>query len=443
MGDVFKREFSVGQVDTGTPYDPGKVLQPGNSIHFGVNNNPAPDIHPSGMSLPGVPTATQTVARPTFLSAFLQNLGPSLAGSLQAPKGSGIGGGIAGGFAGISKEQHDKLQERFIQQQLDTTKQSTDARTALEKAQTEQMGSMITLPNGSQVPFALAQKIFPTMLGIQSKEGIAEANRDARTDEGAANRASRESIAADALAGRTANAKPNELQLIQKANSGDTDAASTLKTLQDRRMQIAKARGGGQFSNFFDPEQGRNIRMSNEDAQAQQTAGKTLIPAGPVGATQIIQTQRAQSAIPSAIAEVRKNLGAWDNKQDQAIFSKVISETSTAGVDHATWLGNVINKALKDNLSPEGRRGIIALGRLNESLGSLRAITGLPSTVGSMATTAALAPGPQTPNSKFAGEQLDTIQKLVEQETGVPFLGLNKSKSSTKSSGGGRVIDLR
>jgi hypothetical protein len=75
------------------------------------------------MNLPGMPRAVQTVARPSFLSAFLQNLGPAITGSLQAPKGSGVAGGLAGGFAGITKEQHDKLQEQFEQQQLDTTKQ--------------------------------------------------------------------------------------------------------------------------------------------------------------------------------------------------------------------------------------------------------------------------------------------------------------------------------
>jgi hypothetical protein len=44
MGDTFKREFSIGQVDTGTPYQ-GKPLQPGNTIHFGVDQNQTPDIH--------------------------------------------------------------------------------------------------------------------------------------------------------------------------------------------------------------------------------------------------------------------------------------------------------------------------------------------------------------------------------------------------------------
>jgi hypothetical protein len=59
-----------------------------------------------------------------------------------------------------------------------------------------------------------------------------------------------------------------------------------------------------------------------------------------------------------------------------------------------------------------------------------------------MATTAALAPGATSPDSKFAGQQLDQILKLVEQETGVPFLGLNKKGGSSPSNGKRRTIDL-
>jgi hypothetical protein len=446
MGDTFKREFSIGQVDTGTPYEPGKTLTPGNTIHFGLDQNQTPDIHVTGASgmpynLPGAPTSVQTIARPSFLSAFLQNLGPALAGSLQAPKGSGVAGGLAGGFSNISAEQHRRLQEAFEQQQLDTTKQATDARAQLEKMQAEQMGSQVTLPNGMTVPFALAQKLFPTLLKAQSTEGIASANRDSRESIAAENRDSRETVAANNLTAKPP-AKPNELQLIQKANAGDKEAASTLKTLQSRRMEIAQARGGGQYSNFFNPELGRNERLSNEDAKQQQQSGKVLIPAGPVSATQILQTQRAQTAIPAAVSEVRKHLSAWDNPQDKAIFARIISESPSGGVDHATWFGTVLNNKLTNELSPEGKAAVLSLRRLNESLGSLRVAAALPATTGSMATTAALAPGATSPDSKFAGQQLDQILQLVEQETGVPFLGLNKKGGSSPSNGKRRTIDL-
>src|SRR5256885_3173894 len=96
----------------------------------------------------------------------------------------------------------------------------------------------------------------------------------------------------------------------------------------------------------------------------------------------------------------------------------------------------------RSKLSSEGQQAVIAVRRLNESLGSLRVAAALPATSGSMATTAALAPGATSPNSKFAGQQLDSIMKLVEQETGVPFLGMNKKKPSGAPPAGANIISL-
>lgn len=357
---------------------------------------------------------------------------------MQAPRGSGIAGGIAGGFQGISQEADKKRQEKIQQQQFDLQEQSLQLRTQqeadIQRLHEEQMKNYASQIETRANPPAKSQS-----------EQLMRDYTDAlsKNDQPGA-KAALDKIQALTVA-KTAPKVPqkeNELSLIRKANAGGPDAAAAsadLKTLQDRRLQIAKSRGGGQYANFFDPELGRNVRLNNEDAAAAQASGKILIPAGPVSATQILQTQRAQTAIPAAIAEVRKHLSAWDDPKDRAIFARIISETPTGNMDHATWLGTVLNNKLTGKLSSEGQQGVIALRRLNESLGSLRVAAALPSTSGSMATTAALAPGATSPNSKFAGQQLDSILKLVEQETGVPFLGMNKKKSG----GEGRVIDLR
>lgn len=442
MGDVFKREFSLGSVDTGNEYRPGMDLPDGGGTATKLvpNAPPVPDIAiGKGLSVPGNPSARTTITRPTVLSAFLQNLGPAITGAMQAPRGSGIAGGIGGGFAGIEAEAGKKRQERIQQQQLDLQQHSLELRQ-------QQEADMQRLHDEQ---FKNYQSLIETRANPPAKNQTEQFMRDYSDALSKGDQAGADAALAKIQAVKVAGTAPkapkadNEISLIQKANAGGPDApaaAEALKTLQDRRLQIAKQRGGSQYSNFFDPEVGQNRRLSNEDAAAQTAQGKVLIPAGPVGATQILQTQRAQTAIPAAIAEVRKHLGAWDNPNDRAIFARIIKENPTGNGDPATWLGTVLNSRLTGKLSPEGQQGVIALRRLNESLGSLRVAAALPATTGSMATTAALTPGASSPNSKFANQQLDSIMQLVEQETGVPFLGMNKKK---KAEGGQRVIDLR
>jgi len=443
VGDSFKREFSLGQVDTGTPYK-GQSLADGGGTATQLDPKAAPvaDISiGSGMSVPGAPPSSTTVTRPTFLSAFLQNLGPALGGAMQAPRGSGIGGGIAGGFKGISEEADKRRQEKVQQQQFDLQQQALQLKTQqeadIQRLHEEQMKNYASQIETRANPPAKSQM----------EQWVRDLDEATQKGDQAGIQTVKQKIQ-DFTAAKTPTKVPqkeNELSLIRKANAGGADAAAAsadLKTLQDRRLQIAKSRGGGQYANFFDPEIGRNVRLNNEDASAAQASGKILIPAGPVSATQILQTQRAQTAIPAAIAEVRKHIGAWDNKEDRAIFARIISETPTGSMDHATWLGTILNSKLTGKLSPEGQQAVIALRRLNESLGSLRVAAALPATSGSMATTAALAPGATSPNSKFAGQQLDSIMKLVEQETGVPFLGMNKKKNSGTPPAGANVISL-
>jgi hypothetical protein len=134
MGDVFKREFSLGQVDTGNPYKGGDLPDGGGTATQLVKNAPpVPDIAiGKGLSVPGNPPASTTITRPTVLSAFLQNLGPAITGAMQAPRGSGFAGGIGGGFAGIEAEAGKKRQERVQQQQLDMQQRSLELRTQQE-----------------------------------------------------------------------------------------------------------------------------------------------------------------------------------------------------------------------------------------------------------------------------------------------------------------------
>src|SRR5262245_57594307 len=91
MGESFRHEFSLGGVDTGRRTPPTTVNVPG--------------------GLPGIPLDTQMtvpgqpIMRPSFLQAFLANLGPALAGGLAPEPGQPFGTGLGGAFKGIQNQQ--------------------------------------------------------------------------------------------------------------------------------------------------------------------------------------------------------------------------------------------------------------------------------------------------------------------------------------------------
>lgn len=317
----------------------------------------------------------------------------------------------------------------------------------------------LTTPSGEEVdvPISLAGGLIAGGFKLKVQEKAAEAKKAAEdpitktireakelSDKGdAKGAADRLQLASQLAAAKGKPARPNEIELIRLANAGDPEAASTLATLQKNRVDLAKARGAAfaqsRILNYFDPNLGRLVAMSGGTAQDQIAEGKVLIPAGLVPATQLVQVQRAQSAIPAAVDAVKAHAKAWDNASDRAIFARIVKENPMGQATPDTWFSNVLNQALAANLSKEGQSAVIALRRLNETMGSLRVITGLPATIGSMATTAALLPGVQTPNSKFALEQLETVKVLVEQETGVPFFG-GKGKGGQQPSGGLKIL---
>lgn len=492
MGDTLKREFSLDPVDTGR-VQPGTT--PGTTPPFMPGGAPSVDpttgfpaggdgtkFDPLKMGQPSQPEQPppQPITRPSFLQAFLSNLGPALAGGLHSEPGAPFGTGLGGALQGIEEQRRYQQGVETQARQFGITEEGLRLRAereaTLEQLRLEQEKNYQSLIKTRENPPPKTQleqysRDFSTALASgdqdaaqQALKNINDLSKAKSTKEPNPVNDALQAAAAAQQRGDTAEfqkqldlaktltqakrtSAPNELELIRTANAGGADAAAAQKdlaTLQARRKEIASARGGGQYANFYDPDLGRNVRISNEDAKAQAAAGKDLIPTGPVSSTQIMQTQRAQSAIPAAIAEVEKHIKAWDNPTNRAIFAQAIKETP-GSADHQTWFSNMLGQVAVDKLDDDGKAAVIALRRLNESLGSLRVVAALPSTTGSMAATLALAPGSQTPNSKFAHDQLQTIKKLVEQETGIPFLGMGKK--TAQAEGGGetpkrRTIDL-
>lgn len=151
----------------------------------GANTAPLPDLPAPQLS---PPKATFREAHPGLfkalglLSDYVQNAGP------------GIGAKTFGeGFATAATQPAERAKRALDLKQA----QATVAHTT---AATDQMKSQVTLPNGLTVPFALAQKLYPTLLTEQGKNTRNSASID-----------SRESIAGDknTIAMRKQGLKPN------------------------------------------------------------------------------------------------------------------------------------------------------------------------------------------------------------------------------------------
>src|SRR5690242_9374787 len=120
MGDSIKHEFSLDPVDTGriSPPTPSNI-----PIQNPMGGTPAQ---------PGAP-----ITRPSFLSAFLANLGPALAGGL-AQTGDPrfpFGSGLPGSLQGIQRQTQINREYGLQQQSLAMQRQAQASTQALQGAE--------------------------------------------------------------------------------------------------------------------------------------------------------------------------------------------------------------------------------------------------------------------------------------------------------------------
>lgn len=248
------------------------------------------------------------------------------------------------------------------------------------------------------------------------------------------------------LSAATKTAPSNEISLILKANNGDADAQKALDVLQGNRMKLMQARGAAmgqgrlyQLRNYMDPETGETTSLTGFDYLQQKQAGRNFIPVGQLGQDKVIAVQQLQSEANPALKAVRDNLGAFDNAGDRAIFARVMKQAGNpAHGDEASWMGNVMNQALKEGLSPQGQRLAVAEGRMAETLGRMRSVLGLQATDSAMALTLRLMPGASTPNSAYAKQQVDTLDSMINKAVEIPAFGKKPQPQQPQR----RVIDL-
>jgi hypothetical protein len=150
VGEQLRHEFSMGGIDTGKTSPPVQV--------------PVSLTGDAGTTqIPGLP-----IHRPSFLTAFLANLGPSLGFSLAAsgPQGEqNFGTAFAGGMAGIQSYQ-EKMAQRAMQMQEMQQRNIQLQRQAAQEASTQRYQEAETNRLNTLTPLEAAQG----QLGLQEKQ---------------------------------------------------------------------------------------------------------------------------------------------------------------------------------------------------------------------------------------------------------------------------------
>lgn len=362
----------------------------------------------------------------------------------------GFGESIAA-HNGVPSE--DQKQQRQFQNQLQLRQQATAETTANAVAdwhkQTNQINAEKVAPvfispelaaaNPTLAPYAgkyvpklaldFLRPVAAAKIGAESRENVADTAAGAKVN-----------VAKIGAANKT----PNEIQLILDANKGDPQATAALGRLQGNRMALAGQRGAmmGMYrvQNVYDPEAGTTTPMFMKDIQDAKANGRNLLSAGPLPASTLIGAQRLNSEAGPAIQQVKSHLGAYDNPSDRSIFARIMQDTAPPeNGDIHSWIGRVLDQAGNASLSPEGKNLVISLKRLNETVGLLRSTLGLPATNSATSLTLSMLPGASTPDSKFAAQQMDNLQQVVDQSLHIPGLGSGPKTTPNAPQAGGQI----
>jgi hypothetical protein len=162
---------------------------------------------------------------------IIQNMaGGMAAASQQNDKASAQTAAFSGALMAPQQRQRQALQDEGVGLQNEARR----AEIAQRKTQTAQMGSMVTLPNGVQVPFALAQKLWPEY--VKQQGAMDRTNRQGEIRTGLQND-QQEFVAGDHEKNRTFKAGEDEKNLAFKKES----LAQQMRMAQ-MRNKIAEAR---------------------------------------------------------------------------------------------------------------------------------------------------------------------------------------------------------
>jgi hypothetical protein len=167
LGESIRREFSFDPVDTGR-----RQPQPPLAT---------PPFLPGGQGIPGIGNQTlqpsAPILRPSFLSAFLSNLGPALAGGTATANGMQFGG-LAGALGAIEEQKRYQTalqaqqQQQFWQRQM---QQATQQRESALAQSTLQSQAQTREQQSQAFPLDIQEKqlgIEGQQVALQTRQGL-------------------------------------------------------------------------------------------------------------------------------------------------------------------------------------------------------------------------------------------------------------------------------
>jgi hypothetical protein len=262
------------------------------------------------------------------------------------------------------------------------------------------------------------------------------------------------------VSGSKAPSAPTMTGLWWAKQHGDKDAAATLADIEAKDTRLLMARGEGfararaqyNFQPFMN-DQGEIVAMNGVDAKRLVDSGQTLTPVSRIAAKDANAFQQFSGEAARSIPDVRRWAKAYDNPEDRAIYAGIMAKAGPMPPGgEVSWLRTILAQASTANLSPEGKQLNQAVAGLNETVGRLRSILGLPATESAMALTLGIVPGPSTPNSAYVlgydqnGQhmpgQLDRLEAMASIATGVPAMRGVFPKTPNAPPPGSKVISL-
>jgi hypothetical protein len=425
---------------------------------------------PSGstMKIPGVP-----VTRPSFMQAFLANLGPALGQSFAASGPNGeqnFGTSFAGGMAGIQSyrekqfqraQQIQEMQRQNVEMQMRAAQQQSTQ--ALQGAQTNQLNQFTPLEvqqkqqelqaykgilSLSENPAQIDQMLSPMSqpLGETSKEEQAILDsaktqtvtnlKQGKFDVSPYNEAVAK-IAQDRIKARAApdleatpfkgwrnqfikekGREPNSQEIEKFTTAGQALRLTGMENLRQDNYLDTSAAGGGNVASM----------TAGEFAQAnKQEPGRYVKFSG-----QVANALKAQSLISDIKDGITQMKAAVDDPKFSGLSSTGRSLMTLAARNPQNATGVIMSGLAAKGLSDSEQNYLIAHATLLERAMSMRGLQGQGA--GSDQQRSAIAatlPGFATADAAMARKQLKTLENNVANlDRAIPKIGQSSMKST-------------
>lgn len=380
----------------------GGSVQPQNTMLSSAQAPPPPPApaYSPGQNLDGIDLSTGNYQRitqppPSKLKSMLMGFMGGMGEAMRAHSGMGNDTQRAQGF---------------------TQANENVARTGLLNEQQAQMGQMVTLPNGIQMPYSIAVKAFPAMIGAQSRETVADKNNATKKEITQTTRDSIETLANNKPAPATkvdpiilANLgpMPDPVKEPGKAKLWAVEAEK-IKTRMAVAPRVAgyNALNAGRYQQVYDPD-----TDSYGFAPAGLAAAKGLAPAGMAfkNMPKIAQFDEMKTASTKLRGTIQ-DLDVDFTPEQRAKLQMALSAPSQSLLD------NQIQSMLgSEQLTEKQQDFVIWSKQMNERLLSLRNVAGMGQGAEDMRRAIQdTLPNIKSKDKAYAIKQMDAVDQQIQ-----------------------------